>query len=285
MPVIDRPAVSLGKIMYATDFSPVAERAGEYVRALATRFGSTVEVAHAFHSVEDTSSLPITEMRKQHTQRLAESLHEFQAAGIETRASQSSEYPLVGALLLLERQFGPDLMVMGTTSKSALDRFLLGSTAEHLIREALCPVLTVGPNAKPPKKGSLVFERIVLAADFSDASNKAAGLALALAADSGAHLSVVHVTPDGKANGETQERAFREELSRLVPEAADDWCALEYNVEHGNPAQAILNIANKANADLIVMGARHRSFSLLHLHRGVTQDVLAQASCPVLTVH
>lgn len=41
----------------------------------------------------------------------------------------------------------------------------------------------------------------------------------------------------------------------------------------------------RVNADLIIMGARQRSFWLTRLHRGVTQDVLAQAACPVLWVH
>ena len=288
MPVIDdRPAVSLNKIMYATNFSPVADQAGSYVKALARRFGSTVEIAHALHSVEDDPSLPVDDMQKEYARRLSRKQGEFRDLGIKAFVSQSSEYPMAGALLLMERQSAPDLIVAGTSSKSALDRFLLGSTAEQLIREAVSPVLTIGPNAKPPKDGPLVFERIVFAADFSDASNKAAGIALALAQDSGAHLWIVHVpgTESNRSIDKEGERAFLEKLARYIPQEAYEWCAPEYTVEHGKPAQAILNVANRVKADLIVMGARQRSFWLIHLRRGVTQDVLAQAACPVLTVH
>ena len=35
-----------------------------------------------------------------------------------------------------------DLIVMGTHGRSGLDRFLLGSTAERVVRTAACPVLT-----------------------------------------------------------------------------------------------------------------------------------------------
>jgi nucleotide-binding universal stress UspA family protein len=36
-----------------------------------------------------------------------------------------------------------DMIVMGTHGRSGLDRLLLGSVAERVIRLALCPVLTV----------------------------------------------------------------------------------------------------------------------------------------------
>src|SRR5215469_1128835 len=284
MPVVDsRPVVSLNKIMYATNFSPVADQAGNYVKALARQFGSTVEIVHALHSVEEDPSLPIREMQKEYARRLNKKQDEFRAVGIKTCVSQSSEYPMASALLLMERQSAPDLIVAGTTSKSAVDRFLLGSTAEQLIRDAKAPVLTIGPNVRPPKDGPVTFEKIVFAADFSDASNKAAGIALALAQDTGAYLWIVHVA--GAESNHAGQRAFQEQLSRHIPQEAYEWCVPECTVEHGKPAEAILEVANRVKADLIVMGARQRSFWLMHLRRGVTQDVLAQASCPVLTVH
>jgi len=46
-----------------------------------------------------------------------------------------------------------------------------------------------------------------------------------------------------------------------------------------------LAVAEKVKADLIVMGPRKHSFWLTHVRRGVTLEVLAQATCPVLTVH
>jgi nucleotide-binding universal stress UspA family protein len=290
MPVIEtRPTVSLNKIMFATDFSATAEEAGKYAKALALRFGSTVEIAHALYSSEDETALPPEEMRRKYEKLLILKQSEFRAAGIKTYFAESSEAPLSQALLMMERQFEPDLIVAGTTSKSALDRFLVGSTAEHLIRESSCPVLTVGPNAKPPKKGPLAFQKIVFATDLSEASDKAAELALAFAQDAGAHLWITHVAPDQPDEvvlpDGLGERNFRRRLEQLIPSEAYEWCTLKYTVEHGEPADGILDLANRVNADLIVMGARERSFWLMHLRRGVTQDVLAEAPCPVLTAH
>ena len=39
-----------------------------------------------------------------------------------------------------------DMIVMGTQGRTGLDRLLLGSVAERVIRRAPCPVLTVPPD-------------------------------------------------------------------------------------------------------------------------------------------
>jgi len=43
----------------------------------------------------------------------------------------------------------PDLIVMGTQGRGGLDRALLGSVAEKVIRLAPCPVLTVRETGLP----------------------------------------------------------------------------------------------------------------------------------------
>lgn len=41
-----------------------------------------------------------------------------------------------------------DLIVMGTHGRSGLSRLILGSVAEHVLRHAPCPVLTIKPGAE-----------------------------------------------------------------------------------------------------------------------------------------
>ena len=55
-------------------------------------------------------------------------------------------------------------------------------------------------------------------------------------------------------------------------------------VEHGDAAKAILELAERVEADLIVLGARKATFWLTHVVHGLTPDLLAQATCPVMTV-
>jgi nucleotide-binding universal stress UspA family protein len=78
--------------------------------------------------------------------------------------------------------------------------------------------------------------------------------------------------------------AFQTELKRMIPESSYDWCSPECVVEDGNAANAILKLAERVQADLLVLGARKASFWLTHIERGLTPELLAHAACPVMTV-
>ena len=89
----------------------------------------------------------------------------------------------------------PALLVIGTRGYKGLARLVLGSTAEQLIHQATCPILTIGPGVRPPKL-PLSFQRIVYATDFSLEAAKAGVFALSFAQDFGAHLYLCHVLPE-----------------------------------------------------------------------------------------
>lgn len=48
-------------------------------------------------------------------------------------------------ILELAEEVGADLILLGTHGRTGLGRIVLGSTAEHVMREAGCPVLVVRP--------------------------------------------------------------------------------------------------------------------------------------------
>ena len=50
-------------------------------------------------------------------------------------------------ILEVAAQETPDLLVMGVQGRGALDLLMFGSTANHVVRHAACPVLTVRPAA------------------------------------------------------------------------------------------------------------------------------------------
>ena len=294
MPLIEeRVSVSVKKILLATDFSSVSEKAAAYARALARRFSSTVEIAHVFDPSVVTSyeeaivGLPVNERRRTANEDLERLRDDLSASGINARTTLAEGHRPFATLLKIAKDHEVDLIVAGTESKSGVERLILGSTAEEVIRNAECPVLTVGPNAKIPSDSPLAFQTIVYATDFSAEAAKAAVYALSFAQDSGAHLYFCYVLglqTDATAKKEFLEGAFQSALERMIPESSYDWCSPECVVEHGNAAKAILELAERVHADLIVLGARKASFWLTHVERGVTPDLLAQATCPVMTV-
>ena len=294
MPVIgERVSVSIKKILLATDFSSASEKAASYARGLARRFSSTVEIANVFDPSVVTSyeeaiiGLPVNERRQISNENLERLRDDFSASGIDTRTSSPEGHRPSAGLLKVAQEHEVDLIVAGTQSKSGVERLILGSTAEQLIRNAKCPVLTVGPNAKRPGHAPLVFQTIVYATDFSAEAAKAAVYALSFAQDSGAHLYFCYVLGLQTATSwktEFVDGVFQSALKRMIPESSYDWCSPECVVEHGDAAKAILELATRVQADLIVLGARKASFWLTYIERGLTPDLLAQATCPVMTV-
>lgn len=294
MPVIqDRVSLAVETILLATDFTPASERAAAYVKALAKRFSSMVEIAHVFdpskvvNYEEAILSLPLVERRQNSNDYLEHLQTDFTDAGIKTHIASSEGHWVGASLLKVASEHRVDLIVSGTESKHGIMRRTLGSTAEELMRRATCPVLTVGPHAKPPMQGPLVFRSIVFATDFSVGAAKAAVFALSFAEDSGAHLYFCHVVaprPGDQGEDPVVDDMFRAALAKMVPEHSYDWCSPECVLEHGQAAEGILTLAKRVDADLIVLGPRKASFWLDHVENGTTPDLLAEATCPVLTV-
>jgi universal stress protein A len=57
------------------------------------------------------------------------------------------------------KRMGAELIVMATHGRKGLRRLALGSVAEHVVREAPCPVLTVRPQPSRPKPSRVAAKR------------------------------------------------------------------------------------------------------------------------------
>src|SRR5208282_380275 len=150
----------------------------------------------------------------------------------------------------------------GTRGRSGAAKFLLGSRAEEIFREARCAVLTIGPHShtKPPRGAE--FREILFATDFSPASC-AVAYAISLAQEFQARLTLLHVIAEDKAGdlvhaGELAGPAVRL-LRKFVPAEAELWCKPHFVVELGPIAEKVLEVAQERKADLIVLGVHHRS--------------------------
>jgi len=170
MPLIEeRVSVSVKKILLAADFSSASEKAASYAKALARRFSSTVENAHVFDPSVVTSyeeaiiGLMVKERRQIISENLERLRDDFSASGIDAQTTSPEDHRPVAGLLKVAKEHEVDLIVAGAHSKSGVERLILGSKAEQLIRNAKCPVLTAGPNANVPSDSPLAFQAIVYA--------------------------------------------------------------------------------------------------------------------------
>ena len=146
------------------------------------------------------------------------------------------------------------------------------------------------PPARPRlEEDKAVFKTIVLALDGSEESRQAVPLATELARQNGARIVIAHVQQDVVGKGGGPIVATEDEIQAEIRKQAEELSAdgIETSVEMrevmlGGPAHAIVEIAEGANADLIVAGTRGHSALAGLLLGSVTQRLLHIARCPVL---
>lgn len=138
------------------------------------------------------------------------------------------------------------------------------------------------------------FKRIVMATDFSLASQRAWDYALAIARRYGSEITIVHAIPpeprrsipmDPLPRKLSRERLLAEqEMERLSQEARYANVAHHVAIEQGSVCGVISSIVDREHAELLVL-ATHGRGGLKKLALGsVAEGVLRLAPCPVLTV-
>jgi nucleotide-binding universal stress UspA family protein len=187
-----------------------------------------------------------------------------------------------------------DLVVIGTRGAVGFEHFVLGSITEKVLRTCPVPVLTVPVRVRATSQ--LPFKRVLCPIDFSEPSRTALHLALSIAEEGDADLTILHIL-DGPTDEPLTTRHFSvpefrreyerwaaDELQALVPASVRDWCRPTTRVSHGTAHREILRIAGEDSADVIVMGMHGRSPLDLMVFGSTTNQVVRGATCPVLTV-
>ena len=285
--------IQLNNIIFATDFSTAAEAALPFAARIARSFGAKLFAVHA--KMPENYALPSTEVWPAAIAQLEEKKVELTRNMYNRFPSVESEVligegSVCGVVEAVADEKKADLIVVGTSGRRGIGKFVLGSVAEEILRRAKCPVLTVGPYYEMEPLGEVKFSKIVYATNFGEASPAAAAYAVAFAEEYQAHLTLLHVIEHPKVgelvSPHELEASAIELLRGLVPQQAELWCEPKAIALRGSPAERILETAEKEKADLIVMGVREAKgvVRATHLPAAVLHQVVSQATCPVLTV-
>jgi nucleotide-binding universal stress UspA family protein len=229
------------RIVFGTDFSPLAERAATYARGLALSFGANVDVVHVFDSdvyLDDAEPRlrTLDDRLAVRSEKLDELAKRFVATGLCTRTEMPMVQPGWSGLLKAAEADKADLIVVATRSKAQLKRVFVGSTVEELIRHAAVPVLTVGPHVTAAAAGALAFQRIVYATDFAPGAEKAARAALLFAERGEAEVYVCHVIGcKGCADEAAEEGDVRGQLERQIAASALGAYGCELEISYWEP--------------------------------------------------
>jgi nucleotide-binding universal stress UspA family protein len=298
--------VSFRNILFPTDFTPHARSALKYAAAFA-REGRGRIVMFSVQSEKvppNLMSLPphileqqekiCLQLRDQVKDLLADELcNELKVEPVIVEGEPAHE------IAKAVRDYDIDLVTVVTHGRRGLARALWGSTAEEIIAEAPCPVLTIRPPQRDfvehRDRAEIRLDRILLATNFRPSSIAAANLARELAASTNAELHAVYVIgdyfeqisamfPEGGSSALSRMRAQVQE--RMQAFAREDDGRTKTHLAEGRPYAEIVRIAVETDADLIVIGTTvHASlFGGAPALGSEIERVVRNAPCPVLCV-
>jgi nucleotide-binding universal stress UspA family protein len=148
-------AFDFRRILCPVDFSEASMGALRAAAALASRSGGSLTLLHV--DLVPGSAIPEAilptppELAADLSSPADRPLLEWKARAEKLGAPHVEAYRSVGRpaqeILALARRDAFDLVVLGTHGRKGLGHLLLGSVAEEVVRQAPCPVLTLGSEA------------------------------------------------------------------------------------------------------------------------------------------
>ena len=274
------------KILLATDGSDESQAATAAVAMLARDSGAVVRVVHVWNlEVHHRHGVWDVEMRSEADGLIRETVDRLRAQGIQAEGAicRSDNDHIAAAVAEAARQFGADLIVVGSRGLSNWQALLRHSVSHQVLSNVDCPVLIV--RAMPDTTHG--ERRVLLAVAGGDDVEPATRAAIAAAGAPGSRVLVLHVPLDvssaqGFAYVERDEE-IRTTLDRALRMLKDAGVAAESMVPAPDSVgRAVADTAAAWHADVIVIESARLSDLGGLLFASVTHDLLHLTKTPVL---
>lgn len=288
----------LHTLLAATDFSAPSRHATQRAAMLAAEAGARLELVHILekNALEELRRL-ITEegveLQQRIRQQAQEALESLADDLGEAQGVSAGKHLVEGAVIsgIIEQAnvLNASLLIVAARGASFMRHWLLGATAERLLRKTLHPILVV---KQQPHE---TYRSVLVPVDFSPWSLDAIRLAQTVAPQAEIILLHAYEAPfESKMRfagvedeviqrlRDTAAREARTHLNRAADDAGiarGNWRAI---VVHGDIAPRILEQEEEQGADLIVIGKHGAGMTDELLLGSVTKHVLSQANCDVL---
>lgn len=187
------------------------------------------------------------------------------------------------------------LLVLGTQGRTGIERYVVGSVAERVVRTAERPVLTVRADDEQDKRAATGYDEILVATDGSDHAARAVEHAVEIGGQFDARVHAVNVVDVAKIAHspnvtvpvdlvETFVSTGEDTTSDVADSVGEAGLDVTTAVRKGSPRDELLAYADENDIDLIVMGTAGRTGLDRYLLGSTTEGVLRRATVPVLAV-
>ncbi|MCC5950577.1 MAG: universal stress protein [Acidimicrobiia bacterium] len=278
-------------IVVAVDGSDSSRTALRLGALLASTTGNEVRAVRCW---EYSANLPLPsalsdppradEVEAEHAEALAAFVDETLPAGTEV-VTRLRRGPAAHKLLEEPTIGDVDALVVGSRGLGGFSGLILGSVSRQLVEHATVPVVVVREDAAVGER----LERVVVAIDGSTGAERAAAWAATLAEQAGAELVAVHCPemPQAELPPEVAVQLrdeARELMTTWTAPLRDRPVELETMVIDDDPRRALPEVAERQQADLLVVGARGAG-KLRQLLLGSVADAVVRTSpVPVVVV-
>lgn len=198
------------------------------------------------------------------------------------------------------REFNIDLVAIVTHGRRGLARALWGSTAEEIIAEAPCPVLTIHPPQRDfvehrDSHTEIRLNRVLLATNFRPSVHAAGQVAAELVRRTNAEFHALYVISDyvgemakmfPESGGPALSRLREHVEAKMAGFASEAGSRAVTHIAEGRPYEEIVRFATEKDVDLIVIGTSVREplFGGTPVLGPDIERVVRNAPCPVLCV-
>ncbi|HVK58579.1 MAG TPA: universal stress protein [Candidatus Kapabacteria bacterium] len=283
--VTRRAGFTVRRILLPFDLSRASVCALRAVTQVAETIGASIHLLHVVKPADRKNALNIDTVAEESERMLRHWIQRVVEGRVQTFVSVRIGDP-VDVIVARAVATRAELIVMSSRSCSALKNELQRSTAERISRLAPCPVLTIPEKCADQLAYSLEafvageWRTVLLPIDFSSAAQVALRLAAEVSQNKGAKLLLAHgCESNDPAENELRLRRWAEaNLSEPVPLETTVWPG-------GHSLYAILSEALRAEANLIIMPTRVGSWARRLRAGSITDGVLRQAHCPVLSIN
>lgn len=258
------------KILAAFDFSDSSRLAWKHAAALAAGCGAALEAVYVEPWQSGVDLMPPAGLNASKIRPLRSKIRAAVGEGVRITILEGDPARTILAHAVRTK---PDLIVVGTHGRKGLQRLLLGSTAESVVRGALVPVLVARGPVRPVRS-------VLAPVNFTPYSDYGFSFAAGAAAVLSAKVTALHVTGDPIWDGNPRLRLSA--LIRKLPARVLEACRPELQESAGDSVAGIVKAAK--GHDWLVLVAHEKSVVKDAVFGTTVERVLRRSPVPVLSV-